>query len=344
MNVFPPRQRGSRRRLAARVASRVGILRAVRHARLNRGLLVLAYHRVGSVASCPTDPELITVTADGLAQHVWLLKRWMRVGSLEDVEDIYRARRRIREPVALMTFDDAYADNYLAAFPLLRRAGIPAVFFVPTGLIETNHVPWWDRIAYAVRHTERDVLRLSYPGGLVVVGVRAAPENATHHLLCRFKSDASLEPERFLRSLEDAAGVRPGGPSGLGDLFANWAELRDMASAGMTLASHTHTHAVLSHLSYEQQCEELERSRSELRARAGVDTRAVAYPVGGPEQFNDDTRRALAHVGYTLGFSHYGGWNRAAEDPYDIRRVRIDRTVDPEMLLAAASLPRLFAS
>lgn len=344
MNLSPPREPGSRRRLAARVASRVGILRAVRHTRLNRGLLVLAYHRVGSMESCPTDPELMTVTAEGLADHIRILQRWTRVASLEDVGACYRARRSIREPVALVTFDDAYADNYHAAFPVLQRAGVPAVFFVPTGLIETNHVPWWDRIAYAVRHTQHDSLRLSYPAGLMVIGARAAPENSTRHLLRRFKSDASLEPERFLRSIEDAAGVRAAGAPEVGELFANWSELREMAGAGMTLASHTHTHAILSHLPYGRQCEELERSRATLRERAGVDTSAVAYPVGGRDHFNGDTRRALAALGYDLGFSHYGGWNRAAEDAYDIRRVRVDRSVDPEMLLAAASLPRLFAS
>ena len=66
--------------------------------------------------------------------------------------------------------------------------------------------------------------------------------------------------------------------------------------------------------------------------------------MGRRSHFNDDTRAALKHLGYRAGFSHYGGWNRSIADPYDIRRVRMDFTVDREMLHAAVSLPRLFAT
>jgi hypothetical protein len=73
-----------------------------------------------------------------------------------------------------------------------------------------------------------------------------------------------------------------------------------------------------------------------------VETRAVAYPVGAAEHFNGDTRAALAELGYRLGFSHYGGWNAAPADPYDIRRVRMDRTVSREQVAAGVALPAVF--
>ncbi len=48
---------------------------------------------------------------------------------------------------AMLTFDDAYQDNYVHAFPLLRKHGWPAVFFVPTGKISDSpdqRVAWGD--------------------------------------------------------------------------------------------------------------------------------------------------------------------------------------------------------
>ena len=42
-----------------------------------------------------------------------------------------------RKPIVVVTFDDGYLDNYLSALPLLLRHGIPAAFFVCTGIVGT---------------------------------------------------------------------------------------------------------------------------------------------------------------------------------------------------------------
>jgi peptidoglycan/xylan/chitin deacetylase (PgdA/CDA1 family) len=39
---------------------------------------------------------------------------------------------------AMITFDDGYDDNYLNAFPILKKYSCPGVFFISTGLINTS--------------------------------------------------------------------------------------------------------------------------------------------------------------------------------------------------------------
>lgn len=334
----------SRRELVARVASRFGLLRTLRQLRTNRGLLVLAYHRVGDPRNCPYNEELYSVTAAGLADHVRLIQRWARITTLDEVTGKHLDGRAPSEPLVLLTFDDVYRDNYTEALPILRRAGATATFFVPTGLIEQGHVPWWDRIAYAVKHAHVDTCRLDYPDGFELTDLRLDPHRAMVQMLRLYKRDADLDKERLVRAVEAATGASALADPQRTELFASWAELREMATSGMTLASHTHTHRLLGHLPYSEQREELARSQTLLREQTGVATTAIAYPVGQRGHFNADTRRALRELGYRAGFSHYGGWNRAVTDPYDIRRVRMDATVDAELLHAAVSLPRLFAT
>lgn len=343
--LTPARSRvPARRELAARVASRLGLLRTLRQLRANRGLLVLAYHRVGDPRNCPYNEDLYSVTTSGLMDHVRLIQRWARVTTLEEITGKYLDGRAPSEPLVLLTFDDVYRDNYTEALPILRQAGASGVFFVPTGLIEQQHVPWWDRVAFAVKHARVDQCRLRYPEDLELTNLRQDPRRAMVQVLRLYKRDATLDKERLVRAVEAAAGASALDDPQRPELFASWSELREMATAGMTLASHTHTHRLLGHLSYAAQQEELGRSREMLQEQTGVVTTAVAYPVGQRGHFNADTRRVLQELGYRAGFSHYGGWNRAIADPFDIRRVRMDSSVDTELLHAAVSLPRLFAA
>jgi peptidoglycan/xylan/chitin deacetylase (PgdA/CDA1 family) len=337
------RPRTPRRQLAAAVASRFGVLRGLRQARLGRGLFVLAYHRIGDGVDCPVDGDLFSVSERGLADQIRLLQRWARIAPLEEVRERYRSPRALDAPLALLTFDDAYRDNYTTAYPLLRSARAAGVFFVATGIIGCRHVPWWDRLAYAVQQSRVAECRLEYPADLRLTGLHSDPRGAILEVQRRYKRDAALDKERFVRALEAATGASALAAPDLGELFAGWDELKEMADGGMAIQTHTHTHRLLSHLTYGEQYQELEQSRDLLRQRVGSDVSALAYPVGSRAHFNDDTRRALKDLGYELAFSHYGGWNRQTADPYDIRRVRIDPAVTTDLLRASVVLPSVFA-
>ncbi|GMU21318.1 MAG: hypothetical protein AMXMBFR13_14110 [Phycisphaerae bacterium] len=91
---------------------------------------VLLYHRV-------SDDYLdsVTVGIEQFQQQIELLRRCYQVIDLNTfLADPAKARRK---PTVVITFDDGYLDNYLAA-RLLRRAGLPCTFFVSTGMIGTG--------------------------------------------------------------------------------------------------------------------------------------------------------------------------------------------------------------
>ena len=91
---------------------------------------VLLYHRV-------SDDHLdsVTVGVEQFIEQVRLLRRRYDVMDLPTF--LARRGQPRRRPGVVITFDDGYADNCLAA-RLLRRAGLPGTFFLSTRIVGSD--------------------------------------------------------------------------------------------------------------------------------------------------------------------------------------------------------------
>src|SRR5215470_13527447 len=101
-----------------------GRRRTVRR-RVNCPYTVLVYHRV-------TEPDPFTTAAVTPAQFERQMAYVARRFNVLDLSEIVRrAEEGSLPPDALaITFDDGYADNYEAAYPILRRHGLPATIYL----------------------------------------------------------------------------------------------------------------------------------------------------------------------------------------------------------------------
>src|SRR5262249_1332623 len=50
-----------------------------------------------------------------------------------------------------VTFDDGLGSNVRLGLPLLRRLGVPATFFVPSGLVDSDRDLWVTRLRETIR-------------------------------------------------------------------------------------------------------------------------------------------------------------------------------------------------
>lgn len=91
-----------------------------------RALPILMYHHVSPA------PGLVTISPQNFAaQMAWLAKSGYHTASCADLEEFLRGRELPRRTV-MLTFDDGYLDNYVHAYPILRRHGLHAVVFAVT--------------------------------------------------------------------------------------------------------------------------------------------------------------------------------------------------------------------
>ena len=318
--------RYAERRPIASLLRQTGLLRALERLRRTPRLLVVSYHRVGELAGNQLDDATFSATADEFREQVQYMKRWFAVPPPHEVLDSLE-RGSFADPTLLVTFDDGYRDNYDVAFPTLRDCGVPACFFVVTGLLDAPRLPWWDRVAYSIKNMNGAVLRLDYPERLVLDLRQVSRARATWRILRACKDATSFDESCLFDELTTRTGVTVDVDSLARTLFMSWNSVRDMARAGMTIGSHTATHPILASLSEAAQRRELRESRERIGDMVGLQPEMLAYPVGGPGAFADVTRRLAREVGYRAAFSYGDSVRRSfSVDPFAVPRVAVEHT------------------
>ncbi len=208
-------------------------------------------------------------------------------------------------------------DNYELAFPLLRKYGLSATFFLASGFLDGRRVSWWDEIAWMAHRAGSEARHVAaVPGGvtpptgssLLPTGISftASSRDATvAELVDRYKALPDGDGERFLEEFAEVSGSGRCGASNAEGLWMSWEMAREMRDAGMSIGGHTVSHPVLARLSVERQREEIAGCAQRLSEELGVAMRWFAYPVGSRGTFTPLTRMILRDCGVELAFSFY---------------------------------------
>ncbi len=303
------------------------------------GVVGLAYHRIGDGRTSVLDRGLWSADCDRFDQQLRWLKEHCDVISPGDLPDVVR---RARGRHALVTFDDGYADNYAAAYPILRARGLSATFFVATGFVDRPCLPWWDEIAWMVRS--------SPSAGVVLPGYIAQPitydepdrERAVRRLLRTYKKLPIERTGPFLEALGEASRSGRHAAGHAAGLWMTWDMLREMRAGGMTIGGHTVNHPILSLMSREAQWKEISGCGQRLREELGAAMQTFSYPIGHRDSFNSETRACLREAGVRSAFSYYGGIHSFPRwDDYDIRRTAVEHDMTFEEFRASAMAPWL---
>lgn len=313
----------SRRERAARLLARPLVQRLALLVPQRAGLVILNYHRIAPESDPPLDSGLWSATPEQFAEQLDLLQREFDVIAASELESALAARRGRR---VLITFDDGYRDNHEHALPALRKAGLPATFFLSTGFLDRPRLAWWDEIAWMLRTAGAD------DRDAVVAETDA------------YKRLPGTEGEEFLDRLGERTGVGRAPTSVVGDTWMTWDMAREIKDAGMAIGGHTVTHPILARLDRPGQEAEVEGCRIRLREELGDEMVLFSYPVGLRDCFDQDTRELLAMRDVRFAFSNYGGYQKArAYDHLDLRRTNIGRGTSMSLYQAIARWPGIFA-
>jgi peptidoglycan/xylan/chitin deacetylase (PgdA/CDA1 family) len=246
--------------------------------------VVLGYHRVVDDAALGGLMPGLAVGVRMLEQHLEWIGRRCRFVTLDEL-DAALAHGACDRPLAAVTFDDGYRDVAVHAWPLLRRKGIPAALFVVTQAAATGVPLAHDRLYRALMRSA------------ALDGDPTRARLATRVLLHAAPPASLFE---LVEELEAEDGVLDADDRDDGAFPLDYAALARLHEQGMTIGSHTRTHALLVGRDDATLRDELEGARRDLEARLGAPVRHFAYPDG---QFDARVVQAVAGAGYALGFT-----------------------------------------
>ena len=278
-------------------------------------LSILIFHRVLPQRDPLFPGEVDAGDFDRICR--WL-KSWCRVLPLDEAVAGLKAGR-LPDRAAVITFDDGYADNHDVALPILQRHGLSATFYIASGFLDGGRM-WNDTVIEAVRRTGQTELDLSALG---LAGIGRLPladldqrRSAIGQLLSAIKYRPIAERLVLVQAVADAAGVTP--PH---DLMMSSDQLRAMHRSGMGIGAHTLSHPILATLTDAEARAEIDGSRQALQAILGAPVRHFAYPNGVPgRDFNEDTARLAAELGFDSAVTTAPGAASQATDPYRLPR------------------------
>jgi peptidoglycan/xylan/chitin deacetylase (PgdA/CDA1 family) len=282
-----------------------------------RKAVVLLYHRV---ADAEIDPHQLCVSPRHFAEQLAVLTQHYTPLSLSQCAEAMRQGRLPRH-VAVVTFDDGYADNLHAAKPLLERHGVPATLFITTGQINSPREFWWDELE-----------KIFLLPGTLPQHLDMEINGRTHHWDLNGAAQYTEEQFRAHRTWRAGVGTPPSSrlelfqtihtllrrlPSGTRtetmDALLKWSgasrearpSYRALSTGELTALSatnlidwggHTVTHPYLPEQDLAVQREEIHGGKTALEQLIGHTVQSFSYPYGF---YSDPTIELVRQAGYT---------------------------------------------
>mgnify|MGYP003824504345 CR=1 FL=1 len=281
-------------------------------------IFILMYHRVTPIRDSWTLESLSPLNFE---RQIIYLQRHYKIISLEHLVESMAKGICLPKKTAVITFDDGYKDNYYYAYPILKNYCIPATFFLSTGHIGTGNLFWWDKIGYAIQHTDLDQLDLD---GIGAHSLRSADERkmAILRITERLKKVPSEKMNSLLKDL--LAIACPEIPIDLGKkLIMSWDDVREMSCDGFAFGAHTANHPILTNMPLEQVEFEILQSKKDIEEKIGQKVTAFSYPGGC---FDEDIVGLVQKSSFKCAVD--GGRNRRVNPTDNVYRLARIATVE----------------
>jgi len=303
---------------ALEVGFRAGLFRMTQLALGRRQAVILTFHRFAGDGQ--GHPRGLPIRR--FERYLEYLTRRYRVISLADLCGDLR-RGRVKPFSVAITVDDGYHEVSSLVAPLLRRHGVPATFFVVTGLVDRRLWLWTDKFRFVFDNAPESVIEVMSEGASRRIEIRGAGDRLKY--ADRWREHAKRLPlpvrDELLERLARAWGLVIPTEAPREYRAMTWSELKALAADGFDIGAHTSTHPILSRIPTACLDEEIAECKRELEARLGSRVPHFAYPNGKGDDYTTEAVEAVERAGYEAAVTAIAGGNTPAASIYKLPRI-----------------------
>jgi peptidoglycan/xylan/chitin deacetylase (PgdA/CDA1 family) len=290
-------------------------------------LTILMYHAI--ISKPLTVHDWCFVDLSSFISQIQYLKKNFELLSLSDA--VRRLKNgKISRPTAVVTFDDGFQSNYDLAFPILREVGVPATIFLVTGLVNTDDTVWFCRLNQTLTKTKK--LALEWNGCTFDLSDPLSKAEAAVIMQAKLKEFSHPDLLTAVRWITRELGDEPTCPIPAGSPFRmlNGEAIAEMAASGLIeFGAHTHSHAILSQLSLDEQRNEIERSINAVHELTCRPCELFAYPNGRARDYDGESVKILEECGVDASVTSIQEPNDRMTPPLELRRYAVGADMSP---------------
>jgi len=290
--------------------------------------IALLYHRIKEKdEDSDLLPTLINASPEEFEKEIKFLIKNFNVISSDDVINNLKDDKPLPEKSMVITFDDGYRDNYLNAFPVLKKYKAPATIFLTSDFIDNEDLIWMDKIAYMLDRIKEHSLAVSGLGVYNVINKRKK-DKAKLAIIEYLKSIDDCEKDKIMNSLRRDWNLDVDGHAAE-RYYLSSKEILEMAGNGITFGSHSSSHPVLTRIDARRLEKEILKSKARIEGIVGKKVELFAYPHGAHSDFNENIIDSLKKAGYEAAFTAVSGGNSISDklDLFSLRRVSAGKSL-----------------
>ena len=272
------------------------------------------------------EPERKSV--EKFCQHI---RRYFQPVSLAQVAAASRGEVDLPAHALAVTVDDGYHNFLEHGHPLFRKYEIPTTIYAVAGFANGDLWLWTDQIAYLARQTTKPSLRIQTAEGVREFDISsdAVRRVSVEALWEDLKLLSNRRRIAIMASLVEQCGVELPALPPAERRSLTWDELRQLASEGVEIGCHTYSHPILSRLETQAEVEsETSGARDMMELNLGFPVNHFCYPNGRVVDIGPAAEAGIRRAGFQTSVTCTWGLNRGLENPFLIRRVPFDASLD----------------
>ncbi|SFR40276.1 Polysaccharide deacetylase [Marinobacter gudaonensis] len=275
---------------------------------------ILMYHRFSKF---PAKGHVSSEVFEN--QVAFIAKHYNPMTVSELVAALYEGEGTPKHAVAI-TVDDGYRDFYEVAWPILKRHGVPATFYVTTGFVDQRLWLWPDQLRWLLEKSAPNGGYIKFNGRNVLTsGDSGELEKLFGELVQHLLTLPDAKKHEFIENLSASWDVDLPEQSPEAFQAATWKQLEEMQDGGIEIGGHTVTHPSLGRVDSEQAEMEISGCYQEINDHLGWAPRSFCYPNGTPSDFVGAHVPIIKRVGFSGAVVAYADAQGQAQR-YALRR------------------------